>query len=243
MDRSPLKSACCDTALTSALVDARTFLGMERTGETTWSFEVTERVITPGNFLFGGCGLASALVALEGASGRPTIWATAQYLSYAPLGSTVTVKTDLAVIGGHVTQARATTYAEDREILTVNSAFGTGELAAPTPWVTMPEVKPPLECAERVMPERFNRSIFNHLDARIALGRPFEQIDGTPGSPVSRTPLALRSLKASPEIEISAKSPKSTLVKASVPSTTWKMEEVVGVVAVEAGVARLSVTS
>jgi acyl-CoA thioesterase-2 len=36
-----------------------------------------------------------------------------------------------------------------------------------------------------VMPERLNRSIFNHLDARIAIGRPFEQIDGTPGCPVS----------------------------------------------------------
>ncbi len=146
---------------------------------------MTERVITPGNFLFGGCGLASALVALEEASARPTIWATAQYLSYAPLGSTVTVKTDLAVVGGHVTQARATTFAEDREILTVNGAFGTGELTAPTAWVSMPHVRAPTECRERVMPEHFNRSIFNHLEARIALGRPFEQIDGTPGSPVS----------------------------------------------------------
>jgi len=158
---------------------------MGRTGEATWSFDVTERVITPGNFLFGGCGLASALVALEEASARPTIWATAQYLSYAPLGATVTVETDLAVVGGHVTQARATTFAEGREILTVNGAFGTGELSATTPWVTMPVVKPPEECPERIMPERFNRSIFNHLEARIALGRPFEQIDGTPGSPVS----------------------------------------------------------
>jgi len=158
---------------------------MERTGDDTWSFEVTERIITPGNFLFGGCGLASALVALEEASARPTIWATAQYLSYAPLGATVTVRTDLAVVGGHVTQARATTFAEGREILTVNGAFGVGELSAETPWVTMPEVKRPEECPQRVMPERFNRSIFNHLDARIALGRPFEQIDGTPGSPVS----------------------------------------------------------
>jgi acyl-CoA thioesterase len=158
---------------------------MERTSEKTWSFAVTERVVTPGNFLFGGCGLASALVALEEASARPTIWATAQYLSYAPLGSTVTVKTDLAVVGGHVTQARATTFAEDREILTVNGAFGTGELTAPTPWVTMPHVLTPEECPERVMPEYFNRSIFNHLDSRIAQGRPFEQIDGTPGSPVS----------------------------------------------------------
>jgi hypothetical protein len=37
---------------------------MERIGEDSWTFDVTERVITPGNFLFGGCGLASALVAL-----------------------------------------------------------------------------------------------------------------------------------------------------------------------------------
>jgi acyl-CoA thioesterase-2 len=166
-------------------VNARTFLGIERTGEETWSFDVTERVVTPGNFLFGGAGLASALVALEEASARPTIWATAQYLSYAPLGSTVTVKTDLAVVGAHVTQARATTYAEDCEILTVNGAFGIGELTAPTPWVTMPLVKPPEECRAHVMPEHLDRSIFNHLETRIAMGRLFEQIDDEPGSPVS----------------------------------------------------------
>lgn len=157
---------------------------MERTDETTWSFEVTERVITPGNFLFGGCGLASALVALEEASARPTIWATAQYLSYAPLGSVVTVKTDLAVVGGHVTQARSTTYAEDREILTVNGAFGTGELSAASPWVAMPEVDPPEMCPERATHNRFNRSIFNHLETRIAIGRQFDELE-TPGSPVS----------------------------------------------------------
>jgi acyl-CoA thioesterase II len=165
-------------------VDARTFLGMERTGETTWSFDVTERLITPGNFLFGGCGLASALVALEEASERPSIWATAQYLSYAPLGSTVTVTTDLAVVGGRVTQARATAVADDREILTVNGAFGTGELTSETPWVTMAEVKAPEECPERMTHNRFNRSIFDHLDTRIALGRPFDELE-SPGSPVS----------------------------------------------------------
>ena len=66
--RSALSEATSRAALTSAFVDARTFLAMERTDEETWSFEVTERVVTPGNFLFGGCGLASALVALEEAS-------------------------------------------------------------------------------------------------------------------------------------------------------------------------------
>ena len=166
-------------------MDAKTFMGMSRINADTWGFEVTERLVTPGRFLFGGCGLASGLVALEEASGRPTIWATAQYLSYAPLGSYVTVKTDLRVAGRHVTQARATTFVDDREILTVNAALGTGVLTAPNPWLTMPEVAAPEECPPRIMPKRFDNSIFNHVETRIALGRPFEELDGTPGSPVS----------------------------------------------------------
>jgi acyl-CoA thioesterase-2 len=160
-------------------------MGMSRIAEDTWGFEVTERLITPGRFLFGGCGLASGLVAREEASGRPTIWASAHYLSYAPLGANVTVKTDLCVVGGHVTQARATTYVDDREVLTVNAALGTGELSSPTPWMTMPDVPDPEDCPERIMPKRFDNSIFNHVETRIALGRPFDKIDGTPGSPVS----------------------------------------------------------
>ena len=157
---------------------------MSRVDVDTWGFTVTERLITPGKFLFGGCGLASGLVALEGASGRPTIWATAQYLSYAPLGAAVTVKTELCVEGAHLTQARSTTYAEGREILTVNAALGTGTLNGP-PWAMMPDVPEPERCRHRVMPKRFENSIFDHIETRVALGRSFEDIDGTPGSPIS----------------------------------------------------------
>ena len=163
--------------VTSAIVDAKTFLGMSRVDEDTWSFEVTERLITPGQFLFGGCGLASGLVALEEASGRPTIWATAQYLSYAPLGATVTVKTDLAVVGNRVTQARATARTSSgREILTVNAALGTGELSSPTPWVTMPDV-----ARARGLSSPGDAQALRQLDLqprrepRIALGRSFER--------------------------------------------------------------------
>jgi acyl-CoA thioesterase len=198
VDQSSIKSAPFDPRshanfgsrhflgqVASAVVDARSFLAMTRVDDDTWRFEVTERLITPGRFLFGGCGLASGLVALEEASERPTVWASAHYLSYAPLGAEVTVKTNLAVVGGHVTQARATTWCEGREVLTVNAALGTGELTAPTPWATMAEVPPPEDCPPRIMPKRFDNSIFNHVETRIALGRSFADIDGTPGSPIS----------------------------------------------------------
>jgi len=158
---------------------------MTRRDEHSWSFVVTERLITPGQFLFGGCGLAAGLAALEEASGRPTIWATAQYLSYAPPNSEVIVRTQLVVQGGHVTQARATAFVNERELLTVNAALGTGHLDAPSPWVTMPVVPEPDDCPPRRLPFGLGESIFEHVDSRVALGRTFEELDGTLGSPVS----------------------------------------------------------
>src|SRR5690349_5810144 len=86
-------------------VDARTFLGLEPTHNPLWwRLPVTTGVSTPGNFLFGGCGLAAGIEAMESASGRPCIWATAQYLSYAPTGSEVEFEVLLARTGRQVTQ-------------------------------------------------------------------------------------------------------------------------------------------
>jgi len=163
----------------------REFLGMQRVNDTTWRFHVTDRLITPGKFLFGGCGLAAGVVALEGASGRPTIYAAAHYLSFAPLESDVEVVVDLAVQGHRVTQARATASVDGREVLTVNAALGTGELTSPIPWLTMPDVPAPEDSRQRQMPSRYENSIFNHVETRIALGRSFDELDGTAGSPIS----------------------------------------------------------
>lgn len=174
-----------DLLVTSILVDVKEFLGIQRVDETTWRFLVTERLITPGRFLFGGCGLASGIVALEEATDRPTIYAAAHYLSFAPLGAEVSIKVDLAVVGHRVTQARATTCVDEREILTVNAALGTGELNSPVPWVTMPDVPAPEDCPPRVIARRLDNSIFNHVETRIAIGRPFDELDATLGPPVS----------------------------------------------------------
>jgi acyl-CoA thioesterase-2 len=158
-------------------VDAKEFLGMSRRDESVWTFNVTERLVTPRKFLFGGCGLAAGIVALEEASGRPTIWASAQYLSYAMFESEVTVTTQLAVIGNNVTQARASAVSEGREILTVNAALGTGELSAPSP-LTMPNVPGPDECPPIERPFDIDGSVFQYLESRVARRNPQVGVEG-----------------------------------------------------------------
>lgn len=166
-------------------MDVKEFIEIARASEDTWTFRVTPRLSTPGHFLYGGAGLASGIVALEEATGRPAIYAAAHYLSFAPLDAEVTVKVKVAAVGNRVTQARATTYVDDREILTVNAALGRGELAAPDPWLHMPEVPSPEDSPRRVTARPMDNTIFDHLETRVALGRPYEELDLTPGSPVS----------------------------------------------------------
>ena len=167
-------------------MDVKEFLGLERHGDSNqWSLIVQERVCTPGDFLFGGCGLGAMIVALEETTGRPTIWATAQYLSYAPLGSTLNIDVNVTVVGGHITQARAVGRDQDREVLTVNASLGSNALEVGGIWVTPPSVPKPLDCPERPFPPHAQDSVFKHIETRIASGRTWDQIDGTPGGPDS----------------------------------------------------------
>ena len=167
-------------------MDARTFLGMEPTGDDLhWRMRVVQQLTTPGNFLFGGCGLGAALVALEAASGRPTVWATAQYLSYALTDSELHWDVTLAAEGAHVTQGRAVGRVDGKEILTVNAALGKDELDVGGIWASPPEVPPPDECPRRFLPEFFRNTIMESVDVRQARGRSFDEMDGSPGEPDS----------------------------------------------------------
>ena len=167
-------------------MDAREFLGMERVADDLhWRMVAEPELSTPGKFLFGGCGLGAGLVALEAASGRPTVWATAQYLSYAPTGSTVDYEVTLAVVGKNVSQGRAVARVEGREILTVNAALGTGHMEIGGVWVEPPTVPAPEDCPQRRLPEMFTNSILDRIDVRVAKGRMFEDLRGSSGDPDS----------------------------------------------------------
>jgi acyl-CoA thioesterase len=164
-------------------MDARDFLGLQATHNPhRWVLPITPGVCTGGQFLFGGCGLGAAIAALEGTTGRPVTWATAQYLSYARPPEMMDIDVTIAVNGHQVTQARAVAHVADREILTVNAALGTRELEVSGQWEQMPAVAPPEDCPPRNYRNPNDESLMQRLDMRLALGRDFRDFDGTPGT-------------------------------------------------------------
>ena len=163
-------------------MDARHFLGLEQTDDPLhWRLLVTPAVSTPGHFLYGGCALAAGLVALEEAAGRPTVWATAQYLSYAPTGTEVTWEVVLAATGRNTTQGRAIARVGDDEIITVNAALGSSVTDLAGTWVEPPSVPPPDQCPVQEIPSFFADTVLTRVEHRVARGRLFSQLDGKEG--------------------------------------------------------------
>jgi acyl-CoA thioesterase len=123
-------------------------------------------------FLFGGAGMAAGLSAIEAATGRPTVWAAAQYLSYARPGQTLTLDVLVPVNGKYTSQARVVVRDGDNEILTVNAALGARPGAPEAQWAVMPDVPAPDACP--VMDYNWVRRLDDinaSFDKRVAAGR------------------------------------------------------------------------
>jgi acyl-CoA thioesterase II len=163
-------------------VDASTFLGLEPTSDPLrWRLPVTPLVSSGMGALFGGCGLAAGVVALEEVTGRRTVWATAQYLRYAPAGSVLDLEVVVPITGHRVSQGRVIAHTEDgEEILTVTSALGDRPGMEDRTLATFPTVPPPERSPARVGRLRV-ANVFDRVEVRLARGRQLEELDGTPG--------------------------------------------------------------
>lgn len=165
-------------------MDTATFLGLQGTHNPhRWYLPVTEGVSTSHPFLFGGCALGAAIEAMERTTGRPLIWATGQYLSYAVPPEIMDIDVTIAADGHRITQARAVGHVGDREIVTVNAALGTrpGEGDTGT-WAMPPRVEPPMSCPVRAMWAHDDQSLFTRLESRLANARDWSALDGTANS-------------------------------------------------------------
>ena len=161
-------------------MDSRSFLDLQASHNPfRWTLPVTRSLCSNGLFLFGGCGLAAAISALEQTSGRECVWATGQYLSYARPGEVMDIDVTIAVEGHQITQARATCHVGNREILTVNAALGEREIPHTGQWEQMPDVRPPSECHDREARNAVAGTISSRLEQRFAKGRTYEQLDGS----------------------------------------------------------------
>lgn len=164
-------------------MDAREFLGLEATHNPhRFVLPVTSGLSTAGRFLFGGCALGAAICAMEAVTERPVVWATGQYLSFATVGEVMDVDVTIATSGHYTTQARVVGHVADREILTVNAALGSRPLESVGQWETMPVVPPPEECEARVSRWDVRDTIMERMDVRLAIGRQWELLDGTPSA-------------------------------------------------------------
>jgi len=139
-----------------------------------WYLPVEEKLSVgpPGKlFLFGGVGLAASLRAMEQTTGRPAIWATAQYISFARVGDIVDLDVVVPVHGKYNTQARVVGHVGDREIFTVNAALGERSSEFSTQWAEMPSVVPPSECAPVDHWREDRADLHGRMDVRVVKGR------------------------------------------------------------------------
>lgn len=121
-------------------------------------------------FMFGGVGIGAALASMERLSGRPAIWATAQYLSYARPGSRVEIAPMIMTEGRAITQARATITCDGREVLTATAAMGERD-GWHDHWPMMPDVPGPEACAEARHWRALEGTLNSRFEHRPALGR------------------------------------------------------------------------
>ena len=169
-------------SLTCWPMDARTFFGLERVDETRWRLEVVPALTSGTGALFGGCGLGASIDVMEELSGRPCIWATAQFLSFARPPSVLELDVKEVVRGHQMSQARVIAHVGDQEILTVVGAFGKRPLPLSGQWSVKPDVPPPDASVPRPAQHRHQGRIHDRLESRMASARPFWELKGEQGS-------------------------------------------------------------
>lgn len=161
----------------------REFLALEPGDDPLhWRVEIQPRVLTYAGAVHGGALLAAAVEALEGAVGRPLVWATAQYLHHAGPTGTIDITITPEIEGRNTTQARATLRVGDVDVLSTLAGLGSRPFPHEGRWVVAPDVPRPDESSPWLGPRAEGEQVLDHYPIRFAKGRMLGDLDGTPGS-------------------------------------------------------------
>ena len=146
-----------------------------------FAWEPPPLLLTPATTLQGGAGLGAAATALERVTGRPTIWATAQYLSFAAGTEPIDLEVTVEVAGHNTTQARCVLSRSGEEILTAHGALGRRSCDDEGVWCTMPAVPAPDDSPPFKFFEHGRGHMGDLVELRLARGRQLEEIETAGG--------------------------------------------------------------
>jgi acyl-CoA thioesterase II len=163
-------------------VTVRDYLGLQPTDDPNhWQLELTPRVLTPAGAMHGGAALAATVEALEGATDRPLVWATAHYLTHAGPRGLLDIEVSVEVSGHQTTQARAALRLGDVEVLLTVASLGARDGASPSRWVQPPAAPGPDDARPCAPAPPGTASVLDHYEIRMATGRIGDELDGTRG--------------------------------------------------------------
>jgi acyl-CoA thioesterase len=150
---------------------------------TRFTWTPSSLLLTPAGSLQGGAGLGAAATAMEAATGRPVVWATAQYLSFAAGLEPIDIDVTIEVTGHNTTQARTVLSRHGREILTAHGALGRRDLDISGVWCARPDVPDPVNCPPYAFFARGSGSLGDIAEFRLARGRQLGDVEraGGPG--------------------------------------------------------------
>ncbi len=145
-----------------------------------WELDVVPKLTSPAGLLSGGAALGITLNAMASSTGRTPVCATAQYQNTATIGTRVSIAVEHQA-GRHTTQARAVLRSHERTLLTVQAALVE---ARPSRWHSLfqaPDVPPAVDCAMHAVASKTTDTILEFTEIRLASGRTWPELDGTPG--------------------------------------------------------------
>lgn len=161
-------------------MESKEFFGLVQSGE-KWELAVRPEISSGMHALFGGAALGACMTALSLSFERPAIWASAQFLSYAPVGSTVVIELVEEVRGHNTSQVRALGRCDGGEVFTVHAALGEREVPWSGTWATIPNVPAPLDCPKRAPIPQYYGTIMDRIEVRLANARDLGELPGPPG--------------------------------------------------------------
>lgn len=157
-------------------------ISLDRSAAHMWEMDVPPQLCvgTPKHmFLYGGAGLAIAISAMEAQTGRTTLWASAQYLSFVRPSDHMVISVEESARGKRSSQASAKLSGRDGLAIVATGSFGGSleqrpdEAEAPTDhWEAMPETAPPDAWPAMAFSwTRPDDDLYAQFDIRVAKGR------------------------------------------------------------------------